>query len=156
MATIQVVDDEDLVRKMIARMLQPMGYCILHTANGDEALTICERWNGAIHLMVTDVTMPGTNGIDLVDCATDHWPNIKIFFITGFATDVAVRRGHLTTHSCPSPLRAINSPVRYKNYSPKTMKDVMASERRYDFASSGLRRMHTALGCVRERNLQTS
>ena len=33
-------------------MLQPMGYCILHAANGNEALTICEQWKGAIHLMV--------------------------------------------------------------------------------------------------------
>ena len=42
--TILVVDDEDLVLKMIARMLQPMGYDILHAANGTEALTICEQW----------------------------------------------------------------------------------------------------------------
>jgi len=90
--TILVVDDEDLVRKMIARMLQPMGYDILHAANGTEALTICEQWKGAIHLMVTDVTMPGMNGIDLVDCATERWPSIKILFITGFATDAAIRR----------------------------------------------------------------
>src|SRR5262249_44338770 len=46
----------------------------------------------AIHLMVTDVTMPGMNGIDLVDCATERWPSIKILFITGFATDAAIRR----------------------------------------------------------------
>ena len=91
-ATILVVDDEDLIRKIIYRMLQPMGYCILQAANGNEALTICEQWKGAIHLMVTDVTMPGMNGIDLVNCATDRWPNIKILFITGFATDAAIRR----------------------------------------------------------------
>jgi len=102
-ATILVVDDEDLIRKIIDRMLQPMGYCILHAANGDEALTICERWNGAIHLMVTDVTMPGMNGIDLVECATDRWPNIKILFITGFATDAAVRRRTSNHPLLPKP-----------------------------------------------------
>src|SRR5215470_9707391 len=67
-ATILIVDDEDLIRKIIDRMLQPMGYCILHAANGNEALTICEQRKGAIHLMVTDVMMPGMNGIDLVEC----------------------------------------------------------------------------------------
>ena len=102
-ATILVVDDEDLIRKIIDRMLQPMGYCILHAANGDEALTICERWNGAIHLMVTDVTMPGMNGIDLVECATDRWPNIKILFITGFAADAAVRRRTSNHPLLPKP-----------------------------------------------------
>jgi len=91
-ATILIVDDEDLVRKIIDRMLQPMGYCILHAANGNEALTICEQWKGAIHLMVTDVMMPGMNGIDLVDCATERWPSIKVLFTTGFATDAAMRR----------------------------------------------------------------
>ena len=91
-ATILIVDDEDLVRKIIDRMLQPMGYCILHAANGNEALTICEQWKRAIRLMVTDVMMPGMNGIDLVDCATERWPSIKVLFTTGFATDAAMRR----------------------------------------------------------------
>jgi two-component system cell cycle sensor histidine kinase/response regulator CckA len=90
--TILVVDDEDLIRTMIGKMLKPMGYCILHAANGSEALTICEQRHGAVHLIVTDVTMPGMNGVDLVDYATAHWPSIKILFITGFATDAAIRR----------------------------------------------------------------
>jgi len=91
-ATILIVDDEDLVRKIIDRMLQPMGYCILHAADGNEALTICDQWKGAIHLMVTDVMMPGMSGIDLVDCATERWPSIKVLFTTGFASDAAMRR----------------------------------------------------------------
>ena len=90
-ATILVVDDEDLIRKIIDRMLQPMGYCILHAANGNEALTICEQRKGAIHLMVTDVMMPGMNGIDLVECAAERWPSIKVLFTTGFAADAPTR-----------------------------------------------------------------
>ena len=39
-----------------------------------------------------DVMMPGMNGIDLVDCATERWPSIKVLFTTGFATDAAMRR----------------------------------------------------------------
>jgi two-component system cell cycle sensor histidine kinase/response regulator CckA len=76
---------------MIDRMLQPMGYCILQAANGTEALTICEQRNGTIHLMVTDVTMPGMNGVDLAAYANERWPTIKILFITGLATDAAIR-----------------------------------------------------------------
>src|SRR5215467_13725181 len=125
-ATILVVDDEDLIRKIIYRMLQPMGYDILHAANGTEALTICEQWKGAIHLMVTDVTMPGMNGIDLVDCATERWPSIKILFITGFATDAAIPRRtgaeitepiddrHLILYFCNACLRGRTLHVRVR------------------------------------------
>src|SRR5262245_11810575 len=91
-ATILIVDDEDLVRKIIDRMLQPMGYCILHAANGNEALTICEQWKGAVRLLVSDVMRPGMSGIDLVDCATERWPSIKVLFTPGFASDAAMRR----------------------------------------------------------------
>jgi two-component system cell cycle sensor histidine kinase/response regulator CckA len=90
--TILVVDDEDLIRTMIGKMLKPMGYCILHAANGSEALTICEHRNGAIHLIVTEVTMPGIDGVNLAAHATERWPTIKILFMTGFATDAAIRR----------------------------------------------------------------
>ena len=133
-----------------------MGYCILHAANGDEALTICERWNGAIHLMVANVTMPGMNGIDLVECATDRWPNIKTLFITGFATDSAVRRRTSNHPLLPKPFTCDQPTGKVQELLAKTNESVMAAERRYDFAISGLRRMQTALGCVRERNLQTS
>src|SRR5215831_18180513 len=102
-ATILIVDDENLVRKIIDRMLQPMGYRILHAANGNEALTICEQWKGAIHLMVTDVMMPGMNGIDLVDCATERWPSIKILFITRLAADAAIRQKTSNHPLLPKP-----------------------------------------------------
>ena len=91
-ATILVVDDEDQIRTMISRMLQQMGHYILNAASGSEALTICEQWKGAVHLMLTDVTMPGMNGFDLVEHATERWPSIKILFISGFASDAAIRR----------------------------------------------------------------
>lgn len=101
--TILVVDDEDLVRTMINRMLQPMGHDILNAASGDEAITICERRNGDIHLMLTDVTMPGMNGIDLVNYATERWPNIKILFISGYAADAAIRRRTSNHSLLPKP-----------------------------------------------------
>src|SRR5690349_15657895 len=74
-------------------MLHGMGHYILNAASANDALTICEGRNGAVHLMVTDVTMPGMSGLELVGYATDRWPNIKILFISGFATDAAIRRG---------------------------------------------------------------
>lgn len=77
---------------MINRILQPLGYYILNAVGGNEAITICERRNGAIQLMLTDVTMPGMNGLDLVDRATERWPSIKILFMSGFAGDAAIRR----------------------------------------------------------------
>jgi CheY-like chemotaxis protein len=91
-ATILVVDDEALIRTAINRMLQAIDCQILNATNGNEALAICEQWKGAIHLMLTDVMMPGMNGFDLADHVTKRWPSIKILFISGFATDAAIRR----------------------------------------------------------------
>src|SRR5215813_9599001 len=117
-ATILIVDDEDLIRKIVDRMPQPMGYCILHAANGNEALTIYEEWKGAIHLMVTDMMMPGMNDIDLVDCATERWPSIKVLFTTGFATDAAMRRKTSNHSLLPKPFTCDQLTSRYRNYSP--------------------------------------
>ena len=60
-ATILVVDDEVPVRTMMAKMLQRSGYTTLEAPGGKEALEICEQHIG-IHLLITDLTMPGLNG----------------------------------------------------------------------------------------------
>ena len=90
-ATILVVDDEEPVRKMMAKMLQRSGFTILEAPGGTEALEICGQHNG-IQLLITDVTMPGLNGFDLADQVAERWPSLKILFISGYANGYAFRR----------------------------------------------------------------
>ena len=53
---------------------------------------MCERSGGALHLVVTDVTMPEVNGFDLASRIADRWPGIKILFISGLTNDCGTRR----------------------------------------------------------------
>ena len=90
-ATILVVDDEEPVRKMMAKMLQRSGFTILEAPGGTEALEICEQHDG-IQLLITDLTMPGLNGFDLADQVAERWPGLKILFISGYASGYGFRR----------------------------------------------------------------
>jgi len=90
-ATILVVDDEGPVRKMMAKMLQRSGYSTLEAPGGKEALEICEQHIG-IHLLITDLTMPGLNGFDLADLVGERWPELKILFMSGAANGYGLRR----------------------------------------------------------------
>ena len=65
--TVLVVEDEPLVRKVVARSLREQGYNVLQAADGLEALEVAQRHNGAIHLLITDVIMPQMGGKDLAD-----------------------------------------------------------------------------------------
>jgi len=90
--TILVVDDEGAIRTLIEKMLQRSGYSTVVAANGDEALSVCERSSDSIHLLVTDVLMPGMNGFDLAVRVAEKWPTMKILFVSAFASDRSLRR----------------------------------------------------------------
>ncbi|MBI4543511.1 MAG: PAS domain S-box protein, partial [Gemmatimonadetes bacterium] len=62
--TILAAEDEAGVLKLLRRTLQAKGYTVLTAASGDEALDVAARWDGPIHLLVTDVVMPGMTGPD--------------------------------------------------------------------------------------------
>ena len=65
--TILLVEDEDMLRGLLAKFLRLCGYTVLEARHGGEALLTCERHPGPIHLMVTDVVMPRMSGRELAD-----------------------------------------------------------------------------------------
>ena len=87
--TILVVDDEPEIRKFVRLMLTRNGYSVVEASSAAEALSLCERPLGTIHLLLTDFRMPGVNGVELVARLTPHRPHIKVLFMTGFAGDLA-------------------------------------------------------------------
>jgi CheY-like chemotaxis protein len=81
MTTILIVDDEDTDLLGLAAMLEPEGYDVVLARDGDEALEIfLER---RIHLVVTDMVMPGRDGLGLISALTDVDPGVAIIAISG-------------------------------------------------------------------------
>jgi PAS domain S-box-containing protein len=87
--TVLVVEDDQTVRKLACRALRLSGYHVLEAANAGEALLICERHEGLIHLMLVDVIMPQMNGRDLALRLSPLRPEMKTLFMSGY-TDNAV------------------------------------------------------------------
>jgi two-component system, cell cycle sensor histidine kinase and response regulator CckA len=86
--TILVVDDEEAVRRLASRMITWMGYQTLEARHGREALATIEEHNGPIHLVLTDIKMPGMNGRELGRIIEERWPGKPLLYMSGFASEV--------------------------------------------------------------------
>ncbi len=87
--TILVVEDEDAVRRLAARVLASAGYDV-HTAKcGDEALELAQTTLNKIDLLLTDVVMPGMNGRELAERLARLRPSLAVLFMSGY-TDEAI------------------------------------------------------------------
>jgi signal transduction histidine kinase/CheY-like chemotaxis protein/HAMP domain-containing protein len=83
--TVLVVEDQDIVREFVVESLRMYGYTVLEARNGVEALQVIERNGAGIHLMMTDVMMPGMRGQELAARAHAVCPSMKILFMTGYS-----------------------------------------------------------------------
>jgi PAS domain S-box-containing protein len=93
--TILVVEDQHAVRRLTRNILKEYGYQVLEAANGDEALEIAQKHSGQIHLLLTDVVLPGINGKELSDRLKALRPALKVLFNSGYTADVIAHRGVL-------------------------------------------------------------
>ncbi|MGA8103322.1 MAG: response regulator, partial [Candidatus Acidiferrales bacterium] len=86
--TILVVEDEEALRKLARNILAAYGYTVLEAEDGPHALEISKRFRGAIHLMLTDVIMPGMNGPSLAQQITQERPDLKVVYMSGYTGQV--------------------------------------------------------------------
>jgi PAS domain S-box-containing protein len=107
--TILLVEDEDMLRGLLAKFLRIYGYTVLEARHGGEALLTCERHPGPIHLMVTDVVMPQMSGRELADRLTPLHPEMKILYMSGYTEDALVQHGvaELSVAFLQKPFRPI-------------------------------------------------
>jgi two-component system cell cycle sensor histidine kinase/response regulator CckA len=93
--TILVVEDDEDVRKLAVRILRMQGYRVLETFQGSDALLHCEQDADPIHLMVTDVVMPGMNGPELAKRLKPIRPEMKVLYISGYTDNTIAHHGVL-------------------------------------------------------------
>jgi len=93
--TILLAEDEEMVRNLVRESLTIHGYTVLEAANGAEAMLVCEQHEGPIHLLLTDVLMPGMNATDLVEQLTKSRPKARILYMSGYAATSIAERGIL-------------------------------------------------------------
>ncbi len=81
---ILLVDDEPLVRKVIQDTLKPLGYKIMAAAHAKEALDLSAAWPSKIDLLITDIVMPGINGVELANSIRSSRPDTKVILMSGY------------------------------------------------------------------------
>ena len=80
---VLVVDDEVMIRNLVTHLLQVQGYLVLSASDGQEALELSRKYPAKIDLVVTDVTMPRLNGLDLYAHLMQERPGIKAIVMSG-------------------------------------------------------------------------
>ena len=93
--TVLVVEDEPAVLTLSRRALEAHGYVVLAASDAAAAMRIVERHGGTIHLLVTDVVMPGLSGRELADRLTSRRPGIRVLYMSGYPGDAVVHHGAL-------------------------------------------------------------
>jgi PAS domain S-box-containing protein len=91
--TVLVVEDQEAVRELTKTVLEAYGYRVFEATNGDEALAFVKQHPDEIHLLLTDVILPGMNGKDLSDRLRRLRPKLKVLFTSGYTAEVVGRRG---------------------------------------------------------------
>ena len=93
--TILLVEDDEMVRKLVNKVLDNEGYRLLEAANGVAALSICAQYEEPIHLLLTDVVMPEMSGRELANRLAAVRPELKVLYMSGYTDDVIVHHGVL-------------------------------------------------------------
>ncbi|MCA1660183.1 MAG: response regulator, partial [Verrucomicrobiaceae bacterium] len=83
--TILVVEDEEVVRQLICTVLGEAGYEILQAESPEAAVELAHERKKPIHLLVTDIVMPGMNGPALARALSEHQPSLKILYVSGYS-----------------------------------------------------------------------
>jgi PAS domain S-box-containing protein len=93
--TILLAEDEPMVRQLVRAVLEQGGYRVLEAADGAEALRLAEAHPGPIHLLLTDVVMPGISGRELTERLAKQRPEVRVVYMSGYTDDAVVRHGVL-------------------------------------------------------------
>jgi CheY-like chemotaxis protein len=105
--TILLVEDDPGVCQLLSRILRDRGYTVIEACHSEQALELFEKHSTEIHLVLTDVVMPGKSGLELADILRAKRPDLKILCMSGYTEDVLVNSGSFSpgTPFLRKPLR---------------------------------------------------
>jgi two-component system, cell cycle sensor histidine kinase and response regulator CckA len=114
--TVLLVEDEEMLRSIVCDVLELHGYTVLAAPTAAAALRLERIHRGPIHLLLTDVVMPGKNGRELAAELAVARPNMRVLYTSGYMDDDVVRRGVFLDHTAflPKPFtpEALTAKVR--------------------------------------------
>ncbi|WP_462325908.1 response regulator [Desulfoplanes sp.] len=90
-----VVEDDESIRSLVHQILESMGYTVFSAGSPHEALEPTADLPGTIHLLVTDVIMPGMTGKDLAGRPAEIYPDMKCLYMSGYTFDIISGQGAL-------------------------------------------------------------
>jgi two-component system cell cycle sensor histidine kinase/response regulator CckA len=107
--TILLVEDDVLVREFALSVLTRLGYRVLQASTGEHAIALADQHQSKIHLLLTDVILPGMNGKVLSDAMRKSRPDTKVIFTSGYTEELIARHGVLEEglHFIGKPYSAI-------------------------------------------------
>jgi signal transduction histidine kinase len=104
--TILLVEDDASLRRMLSTSLSGRGYTILEAGNGEEGAAVFERNKGRIDLLITDMVMPGKNGLDMAMAFQAASAELRVILMSGYTENTLIRNGNI-----PADITFINKPV---------------------------------------------
>jgi two-component system, cell cycle sensor histidine kinase and response regulator CckA len=114
--TILLVEDEDSIRNLTARLLKHQGYKVIAACEGSEALSKACQTKGSIHLLMTDVVMPNMNGKELAEKLSREYAGLKVLYFSGYTDSFILKRGIINPGNAflqkPFTIEALSRKVR--------------------------------------------
>jgi PAS domain S-box-containing protein len=93
--TVLLAEDEGVVRALARQVLESHGYTVLEAGDGRQALNLAGLHAGPVHLLVTDLVMPGAGGREVAERLRAQRPGLKVLYLSGYTDDAVVRHGVL-------------------------------------------------------------
>ena len=93
--TVLLAEDEAVVRDLVSELLQSAGYRVLEAQGGPAALEVSEAFDEPIHLLLTDVIMPGMSGRELAERIAARRPETRVLYVSGYTRDLIAQQGIL-------------------------------------------------------------
>src|SRR6267378_2762835 len=93
--TVLLAEDEAAVRAVARQTLERHGYTVLESPSAEAALDLAHRYSGRIHLLLTDVVMPGMSGRALALRLVELRPELRVIYMSGYTGEAITRHGML-------------------------------------------------------------